>query len=163
MKRIMKSSLTDVIWKNQRFRSLAKKFINNINRFTFYLSTFSIKDFYYLFFFGNSVGYKIEKSIELHPRIYRGRRITLRTNSIDLKILFKVIRSKYHLPHLPIHPSSWILDLGANIGCTTMDYAIKFPGNKILAVEMDEENYKVLSKNLLPFGKKIHLEPIRKV
>jgi len=47
-----------------------------------------------------------------------------------------------------VHETPVILDLGANIGAFTVAVAIRFPKAKIFAYEPEEENFKILSKNI---------------
>jgi FkbM family methyltransferase len=46
---------------------------------------------------------------------------------------------------------SCIIDCGAHIGCASLFFALKYPGCRIISVEPDEENFKLLSENVKRF------------
>lgn len=74
----------------------------------------------------------------------------------DLSIFYEVFYSKvYSIPKKYLPKSvERILDLGANIGCSTLYFHEQFPNAKIVAVEASKSNYLVLEKNL-EFNKNI--------
>ncbi len=43
--------------------------------------------------------------------------------------------------------ADYIIDLGANIGLATLFYSIQYPNAKIISIEPEENNYKILSSN----------------
>ena len=51
---------------------------------------------------------------------------------------------------IPADPSTFdaILDLGANIGLFSILYAYRYPGKKIVAVEPESENFRIMQKNV---------------
>lgn len=51
---------------------------------------------------------------------------------------------------IPVDPAKFdaILDLGANIGLFSILYAYRFPGKKVVAVEPESENFRILQKNV---------------
>ncbi|MCL4313593.1 MAG: FkbM family methyltransferase [Actinobacteria bacterium] len=72
--------------------------------------------------------------------------ILLRPGTSDPQVFMEVVtfgEYDFAYPTLPRH----IVDLGANIGITVAWFAERFPGTHILAVEPDEENFKLLAKN----------------
>src|ERR1017187_8887817 len=46
---------------------------------------------------------------------------------------------------------SCIVDCGAHIGCTSLFFALRYPGTKIIAVEPDPWNFELLSANVCQF------------
>jgi FkbM family methyltransferase len=56
-----------------------------------------------------------------------------------------------HLPPDDLNPE-YILDLGANIGLTMIDYLIKFPDCKVQGIELDHDNFIEAHTNLKNFG-----------
>jgi FkbM family methyltransferase len=48
-----------------------------------------------------------------------------------------------------------VIDCGANIGLATLWFAHALPLAKIVAIEPDQDNLDILSKNLTPFGERI--------
>jgi FkbM family methyltransferase len=75
------------------------------------------------------------------------QKLTLRKNSSDESVFWQVfVEREYDFP-LAIEPKL-IIDGGANVGCTTLWFAEKFPQAKIIAVEPEESNFKVLQENI---------------
>ncbi len=81
-----------------------------------------------------------------------GHRISVRTNTSDLKCLEKVfVDEEYRLPseinpRFDISPRL-IIDAGANIGMASLYFSREFPNAKIYAIEPDESNFELLRKN----------------
>jgi FkbM family methyltransferase len=97
--------------------------------------------------------FKIER---LSVRIPRGRAdIELRMGTTDVDTFKQVfVANEYNIPDLPLSCRN-IFDLGANIGCSAVYFAEKYPAVKILAVEPDEENYRLLVRNVEQFKARI--------
>lgn len=75
-------------------------------------------------------------------------RLLLRSNAgADGFIQGEVFEHEYYRALQIISPSS-ILDLGANIGLTTIYYSRLFPGAQLACVEPDPSNLRVLARNL---------------
>ena len=51
-----------------------------------------------------------------------------------------------------------IVDAGANIGLASIYFANRFPRARIIAIEPEESNYRLLEKNVAPYG---NIQPIR--
>ena len=47
-----------------------------------------------------------------------------------------------------------IIDCGANIGCSAFYLLSKYPDAELIAIEPDEGNFRLLQKNLEPFGER---------
>jgi FkbM family methyltransferase len=47
-----------------------------------------------------------------------------------------------------------IIDCGANIGCSAFYFLSKYPDAELIAIEPDEGNFRLLQKNLEPFGER---------
>jgi FkbM family methyltransferase len=47
-----------------------------------------------------------------------------------------------------------IIDCGANIGCSAVYFLSKYPDAELIAIEPDEDNCRILTKNLAPFGER---------
>lgn len=45
-----------------------------------------------------------------------------------------------------------IIDCGANVGYTSVDFLSRFPHARIIAVEPDERSFEILQRNLAPYG-----------
>lgn len=93
-------------------------------------------------------------------RLFRPRFITVTRNNIHYKLdlqegidlsifLFGTYQAhNFTDPTLSIKPDSTILDIGANIGCMSLEYAKKAPNGKIFAIEPTRNGFKRLTDNL---------------
>jgi FkbM family methyltransferase len=76
----------------------------------------------------------------------------LRRGSTDAAaVLFTLVRQAYGR-YLPQREVKYMLDLGANVGCTTVWFLSRFPKAKLIAVEPDPSNFEILKKNCAPYG-----------
>src|SRR5215831_9653168 len=74
----------------------------------------------------------------------------LREGTSDEDVVLEVfVRNEYRL-QLPRSPCT-IVDAGANIGCSAVFFAHKYPRARILAVEPEASNYSILRKNIRPY------------
>ena len=84
-----------------------------------------------------------------------GANIELRIGTTDVDTFKQVfVANEYNIPSLPLSCKN-IIDLGANIGCSAVYFAERYPGAKILAVEPDEDNYRLLFRNAEQFEGRI--------
>lgn len=83
----------------------------------------------------------------LHARLREnGRPFDVRLGTTDLRVLEQVFaRQEYSLPK-SVHPHT-IIDAGANIGCTTIFFANRYPDARIIAIEPDPSNFEMLERN----------------
>lgn len=73
----------------------------------------------------------------------------LRTFSGDLFVLYEVwLSGCYALPACLARDVSVVVDLGANVGLTTLYYAGMLPGARFLCVEADADNAALLRRNV---------------
>jgi FkbM family methyltransferase len=80
--------------------------------------------------------------------------IYLRPGSADAKTAINnVIRQEYGQFDLPPSPR-WMIDAGAYIGDTAAYFLSRFPSLKVIALEPNEENHDLASRNLLPYGER---------
>ncbi len=76
-----------------------------------------------------------------------------RPRTSDLGTLFSCFQMGYHLPPREIaRRDAVILDLGANVGYTVADFALRYPDARIIAVEMDGANCELAAANVSRFG-----------
>lgn len=79
-----------------------------------------------------------------------GISLTLRTNTPDLEVaISSLVDNEYG--NIKSKNPSFILDAGANIGSSSIQFALKYPNCKILAIEPEECNFKILQMNTEPF------------
>jgi FkbM family methyltransferase len=84
-----------------------------------------------------------EIKIHLSPS---GHDVVLRCGTSDLPCLEKVFRMQEYKTPFPIE-AKVIVDAGANIGMATLYYSQVYPKAKIIAIEPESSNYKMLVKN----------------
>ena len=77
-----------------------------------------------------------------------------RPGTSDADVLWDTFGEAYHRPPGPLPPDAAILDLGANVGYTAVDFAVRHPRARIIAVELDAENAALAERNLAPFGER---------
>lgn len=77
-----------------------------------------------------------------------------RPGTSDADVLWDTYGEAYHRPRLPLPSDATILDLGANVGYTAVDFAVRHPGARIVAVELDGDNATLAERNLAPFGER---------
>jgi FkbM family methyltransferase len=75
-----------------------------------------------------------------------GHDVFLRCGTSDLPCLEKVFRMQEYEARFPSEPKV-IVDAGANIGMVTLYYSQLYPKAKIIAIEPESSNYRILVKN----------------
>jgi FkbM family methyltransferase len=82
--------------------------------------------------------------------------LQLRTYSGDLFILHEIFLSEcYALPPGLDGQVKVVVDLGANIGLTTLYYAHRYPGARFVCVEPDPGNARLLRHNVAALGDRV--------
>lgn len=74
----------------------------------------------------------------------------LRPEPSDLAIYREIFLDQPHRLKLD-RPPRVILDGGANIGASAVDFALRYPEASIIAIEPEERNFRLLVKNAEPF------------
>lgn len=74
----------------------------------------------------------------------------------DYEALTLLFKEDFHVEPIGFQVRT-VLDLGANIGIETLRFAAFYPEAKIIAVEADGDNYRVLRQNTSGFGRIIAL------
>ena len=95
--------------------------------------------------------------LEFEPRKLRGRKIIIRRGRHDIHVLADLLASEFYMPEKPIDPMLTIVDLGANIGCTSVHFAACFPRARIIGVELEKENFLLAQENTLKDRARIEL------
>lgn len=75
----------------------------------------------------------------------------------DVTTLFQIFFTKEYKIEFEKAPEC-IIDCGANIGLSAVYFASEFPGATILAIEPDEDNFRILEKNVAPYSNIIALK-----
>ena len=89
-----------------------------------------------------------DKSHSIQPFQYKGIDIYYRTSTSDMTLIYEILlkKSEYNIPR-QVNPKV-ILDIGGNIGITSIYLANKFPQAKIYSFEPLPDNYEILTKNI---------------
>jgi FkbM family methyltransferase len=90
-------------------------------------------------------------------RTLKNNQVWCRPASSDPWVLWDVFFDRYQTLPLEIENPKSIVDLGANVGYTTIYYGILYPKARILAVEMDGANYRLACRNVTPIGSRCSL------
>ncbi len=120
-----------------------------------YRTTGSISDFLRLLI--NTKRYSRNKKVEKidYPVLYQlklggvYKLLRLRTYSGDIDMLYEIFWQRvYNNTLISWNNFSTIVDLGANIGMTSLFFGLQSPGAVIYALEPDPENFELLITNL---------------
>ncbi len=89
---------------------------------------------------------------EIHHVQYKGRTLYYRTNTTDIILIICILVKNvlYNIGFDKINPKG-VYDLGANIGLFSFKFADKYPDVRFVAVEPEDDNYKMLELNLCQF------------
>jgi FkbM family methyltransferase len=114
-------------------------------------------------FFGSLKNYGLVEGISLYFKLKNFQIDSITTSKLQYKVhlrpgstdncVFKQIflKQDLNIPALDSFTPQTIIDLGANIGMSSLYLADKFPDSKIIGVEPDEENGEMFKKNLEHF------------
>jgi FkbM family methyltransferase len=92
------------------------------------------------------------KKAKVKVPLNNGVDFTLRTGVLDdISVAGYVFVNEYHIPPFKLPKNATIVDLGSNIGCTIMDYSLKYPDARVLGVEMDRNNFHICKENVAQF------------
>jgi len=116
-----------------------------------------------IFHINNGIGKKLFGDEE-SPKQYeieignRKHQIWMRTFCGDLFIFYEIFLDKcYKLPTINFSEIQNVVDLGANIGLTTLYLNTLFPQANYICVEPSPLNLPLLKKNLKPLGNRINI------
>ena len=120
--------------------------------------------FWYLNVFGMQGGMlalcavllKCSVKLKIHSKKL-GAWVAIRTKSSDLAVFEKVIANEEYKINC-LHNPCIIIDAGANIGLSTLYFATQFPSARVIAIEPDESNFRMLEENVARFD---NVFPIR--
>jgi FkbM family methyltransferase len=76
--------------------------------------------------------------------------VYLRVPSSDIQAFAQIFTRNEYIIEVNREPE-FIVDAGANIGLASISFANQFPNARILAIEPEEENFKILLKNVEPY------------
>ncbi len=94
--------------------------------------------------------------IELSSK-YLKHHVRRRRNSSDLYVFDQIFIELQYRCLDGVYSPKLIVDCGANVGYSTAYFLSKFPSSKVIAIEPDSENFRLLKKNAHPYGKRCEL------
>lgn len=71
--------------------------------------------------------------------------VRLRMGTSDLRVFREIEKGEYAFG-LPFRPKM-IVDVGANIGITSIFFATRYPEAKVIAIEAEKSNFDILERN----------------
>lgn len=92
------------------------------------------------------------ETVSLKPRGVRHPLAVRLAGSSDIDVFSQIFREEEYAPLLDIATPRTILDLGANIGCSSAYFLNRFPQARVIAVEPDPRNVALCRRNLAPYG-----------
>lgn len=95
--------------------------------------------------FFRSIKGKIDGTYPLTP-LRNDKAFIVRMRTTDLAVCSQVFEEQQYAYDAPL-PVRWIIDAGANIGCSAVYFARKYPDARIVCIEADQANYEVLKLN----------------
>jgi FkbM family methyltransferase len=81
--------------------------------------------------------------------------IWARYQSTDLDVFYQIFIEEEYACLENSNKSKLIIDCGANVGYSSIYLLNKYPNAHVIAVEPDEENFKVCQKNLSPYSDRV--------
>ena len=105
----------------------------------------------WLLFYRDAIEYRngMKGLSEIHCIKYKGQSLYYRTRTTDIILIICIlVKNNMYKFDLCEREVEWVLDLGANIGLFSLKYAIHYPNIKFVAVEPEDENYKIMEMNL---------------
>lgn len=85
-------------------------------------------------------------------RIRPGGQVWFRNGTTDYATMVSAFLDGYHRPLRPLPPEAVILDLGANVGYTMLDFRFHHPRARIVGVELDARNLELARQNVDGLG-----------
>jgi FkbM family methyltransferase len=110
--------------------------------------------YWYLIRLTQVLGIAEPKQWKVRPRQVRYPLTARLGESSDMCVLYQVFHFAEYASLQNLQNVELVLDLGANVGYTSAYFLNCFPKCRIIAVEPDERNVKVLESNLRPYGKR---------
>ena len=137
-------------------RRRLQNLLNNLQNLLNHIRVFSTLSDVLLY---RKVRYTQKRSSPLSLRVKQAgvNPLLLRPGTTDAQVLWDTFYGKYHLPPLKLRPDCVIVDLGANVGYTVAHFAFLYPKSRIIAVELDKDNYNLASRNIRHFRTRCEL------
>jgi FkbM family methyltransferase len=106
----------------------------------------------------SKLGFQVRNKSYLHVNVKGYKHpVLFRYGSSDSPVLYQsLIRQEYSCLE-PSEEPKLIIDCGANVGYSSIYFLDKYPKVHVIAVEPDEDNFRVCAKNLLPYSQRVTL------
>ena len=101
---------------------------------------------------------RAEATVDLRLRPLEGRSVAVRPSTSDVDTVWGVFGRRYHVPPGEVGDPRLILDLGANIGLTMADFAVRYPRARVVGVELDDVNAELARRNVAPWAERCLVE-----
>ncbi|WP_341891694.1 FkbM family methyltransferase [Variovorax sp. YR752] len=88
----------------------------------------------------------------VHLRYNACGAVWMRNGTTDYPTLVSCFVKGFHRPLQPLPPRPTILDIGANVGYTLVDFRHHHPDARLIGVEMDADNHALASRNVEGLG-----------
>jgi FkbM family methyltransferase len=126
------------------FRNIGLRVIENIN----WIRLYGLKNGLKLF-----LSTLLKKRSKFYAKAsFLKKPFELRNNVSDKAIFFQVFYEKqYDLYGVDFPDATKIIDGGANIGCASVYFSLRFPNAKVIAIEPEKNNFELLKKNAAPY------------
>jgi FkbM family methyltransferase len=85
--------------------------------------------------------------------------VLCRRKSTDILVFGQIFAYREYRCLDEITNPKLIIDCGANIGCSSSYFLTRFPDAKVIAIEPDPDNFKILEMNLAPY--KDRVQPLK--
>jgi FkbM family methyltransferase len=117
-----------------------------------YLQKFGLFAGFGIFFRLYGLPLSFQRRINYAARVnYCGKSLKVRMGTSDISVFEGVlVNEEYDLSFLSLSPRI-ILDVGANVGFTSVFFANRYPQSRIFAVEPEESNFRALLENTKPY------------
>jgi FkbM family methyltransferase len=96
------------------------------------------------------------KEISLNLEGYK-HPIWMRYQSSDPKVLLQIFVEEEYACLKSIENAKLIVDCGANVGYSSFYFLERYPDAHVIAIEPDDDNFRMLEKNLAPYQGRVHL------
>ena len=78
--------------------------------------------------------------------------LTARRHTTDQRVFAQIFVEREYTPVDGWENIEVVVDCGANVGYSAAYFLTAFPGTRVIALEPDPDNYRVLVQNLAPYG-----------
>lgn len=85
-------------------------------------------------------------------------KVAIRNGTSDIYVYRQIFLDNEYGPLTGIENVDWVIDCGANVGFSAFYFLNKFPNSRVVCIEPDVENYKILCENMKSFSSRVIIE-----